>query len=304
MWFIFSLIALLAWAGSDLFSKWGTRPDDRYSHLRLVIMVGFVMGVHAVGYMLIGHIEYDPMCMIRYLPISALYILSMTIGYIGLRYLMLSLSSPVCNSSGALVALLCFFVLGDDLIPLQWVAVACICVGMVLLGIVERRQELAAIPAGEDTKKYQNTALALLLPIGYCILDALGTFADAFVLDGETPIFTEAEAEISYELTFLVCAVLALCYLLFIRKEKFSVVKERKFLFGALCETLGQFFYVYAMAAKPVAAAPMIASYCVVSVLFSRIFLKEKLTKKQYAVIALVIAGIVLLGICEGLAEA
>ena len=33
--------------------------------------------------------------------------LSMTLGYVGLRYIELSISSPICNSSGALVAVLC-----------------------------------------------------------------------------------------------------------------------------------------------------------------------------------------------------
>ena len=58
------------------------------------------------------------------------------------------------------------------------------------------------------------------------------------------------------------------------------------------------------MAQNPVVAAPMVASYCIVSVLLSRIFLKEKLKASQYACVAAVIAGIVLLGISEGLAEA
>ena len=38
MWFWFSLIALLFWSGSDLFSKIGCRDkNDRYSHLKMVM---------------------------------------------------------------------------------------------------------------------------------------------------------------------------------------------------------------------------------------------------------------------------
>ncbi len=44
-----------------------------------------------------------------YLPVSLLYISSMAMGYVGLRYIELSISSPICNSSGALVAVLCLF---------------------------------------------------------------------------------------------------------------------------------------------------------------------------------------------------
>ena len=57
------------------------------------------------------------------------------------------------------------------------------------------------------------------------------------------------------------------------------------------------------MAANPVLAAPMIASYCIVSVLLSRIVLREKLKASQYACVFAVILGIVMLGISEGLAE-
>ena len=48
MWFWLSLIALLCWSGSDLFSKIGCRDaDDKLAHLKMVIAVGVVMGLHA-----------------------------------------------------------------------------------------------------------------------------------------------------------------------------------------------------------------------------------------------------------------
>ena len=48
MWFWLALITLLCWSGSDLFSKIGCRdPKDTYSHLKMVMAVGVVMGLHA-----------------------------------------------------------------------------------------------------------------------------------------------------------------------------------------------------------------------------------------------------------------
>ena len=73
---------------------------------------------------------------------------------------------------------------------------------------------------------------------------------------------------------------------------------------AACFEEFGQIFYVYAMARNPVLSAPMVASYCIVSVVLSRIFLKEKLKASQYACVISVIVGIVMLGISEGLGEA
>src|SRR6185437_4191224 len=99
MWFVFSLLTTFAWGGADLFYKKGTDSNDKFSHLKIVIMVGLVMGLHATAYMFIKGLAFDPMDLVKYLPVSAFYILSMTVGYIGLRYISLSIASPGQNSS-------------------------------------------------------------------------------------------------------------------------------------------------------------------------------------------------------------
>ena len=55
MWFWLSLIALLCWSGSDLFSKIGCQgEDDHLAHLKMVIAIGTVMGLHAAYEIFIG----------------------------------------------------------------------------------------------------------------------------------------------------------------------------------------------------------------------------------------------------------
>ena len=56
------------------------------------------------------------------------------------------------------------------------------------------------------------------------------------------------------------------------------------------------------MSGNGAVAAPMIAAYCIVSVILSRLFLKEKLSANQYKIVAVIIAGIILIGVAEGLA--
>ena len=68
--------------------------------------------------------------------------------------------------------------------------------------------------------------------------------------------------------------------------------------------SLAELFYkkgVFAMSGNGAIAAPIISSVCVFSLLLSRIFLKEKLSKKQYAFIAIVILGILTLAVAEEL---
>ena len=45
LWFLFALICVLGWGLADLFYKKGTDENDRYSHLKIAVWVGLVMGV-------------------------------------------------------------------------------------------------------------------------------------------------------------------------------------------------------------------------------------------------------------------
>ncbi|MBS7227675.1 MAG: DMT family transporter [Oscillospiraceae bacterium] len=298
MWFWLSLIALLCWSGSDLFSKIGCQgEDDKLSHLKMVIAVGVVMGLHAAYEVFIGGVEINPGVFATYLPVSLLYISSMAIGYLGLRYIELSISSPICNSSGAIVAVLCLITGGiGEIVPMQLLATALVCIGVIGLGIVEAHEDEGLRAARQDAanRHYAKSWLALALPVIYCLLDALGTFADSLVLE----TLNEDSANVAYELTFLLAGLVCFVYVVFIKKDRLLPRREAPKYVGALFETAGQFAYIYAIAdsAHVAMAAPIISSYCVASVLWSRIFLKEKLSKKHYAMIALVVVGIAVLG--------
>ena len=298
MWFWLSLLALLCWSGSDLFSKIGCRDaKDPLSHLKMVIAVGVVMGLHAAYEIFVGGTEISMQVILTYLPVSLLYISSMTVGYLGLRYIELSVSSPIANSSGALVAIMTLIMVGiDEYSPLALAAVALVCIGVIGLGVVEYREdeELRAERQKASNYKYSKSFLALALPIIYCILDAAGTFADNRVLE----TLDEGSANVAYELTFLAAAVVCFIYVVIIKKDKLVPKMEGPKYLGAVCETAGQFAYIYAIADTEHLAmsAPIIASYCAVSVLWGRIFLKEKLSFKHYLMILLVVIGIAIMG--------
>lgn len=301
MWFWLSLIALLCWSGSDLFSKIGCRDArDPYSHLKMVIAVGTVMGLHAAYEIFVSGAVINLDILLTYLPVSLLYIGSMTLGYLGLRYIELSISSPICNSSGALVAVLALVTDGlGDAQPLVLVAVVLVCIGVIGLGVVESHEdeELRAQRQQRGNYKYAKSWLALALPIAYCLLDALGTFADNRVLE----TLNEDSANVAYELTFLLAALICFVYVVVIKKDRLIPKMELPKYAGALFETAGQFAYIYAIADTehlPM-SAPIISAYCVASVLWSRIFLKEKLSWKHYAMVALVVVGIVIMGIFD-----
>lgn len=299
-WFWFSIIALLCWSGSDFFSKIGCRDaKDKYSQFKMVMAVGVIMGIHALYEIFIGGVEISWQVIWTYLPVSLLYIGSMTLGYVGLRYIELSISSPICNASGALVAIIAIVTgTAGEMAPAQYVAVALACIGVIGLGFVEAHEddELRAARQEASNYKYAKSWLALALPIAYCALDAAGTFADDLVLE----TLNEDSANVAYELTFLAAGILSFIYTVIIKKQKLVPKMEAPKYVGAIFETIGQLFYIYALASGESAlAAPIIASYCMVSVLWSRLFLKEKLSWKHYVCIFVTFAGILIMGIYD-----
>ena len=307
MWFVLSLVALLCWSGSDLFSKIGSKPDDKYSQWKMVVAVGLVMGIHAAFEIFVNGVQINWSAILTYLPASALYISSMILGYIALRYIELSVSSPVCNSSGAIASLfmiIFFFKMSGietqgQLVGTIFGIVAC-GIGVVGLGFAEmgedeevklKRQEKANV-------KYSKSWIAIVLPILYCFIDAAGTIADTFILE----TLDENVANVAYELTFLACGGIAAIYVFAIKRDKPTVKREAPKLIGAVCETAGQFAYIMALAQNSVAAAPIVCCYCALSVVWGAIFLKERLSWKHYASLVAVFAGIIIMGIAEGLA--
>jgi drug/metabolite transporter (DMT)-like permease len=299
-WFWFSIIALLCWSGSDFFSKIGCRDAaDKYSQYKMVTAVGVVMGIHAAIEIFVGGVEISWQVIWTYLPVSLLYIGSMTLGYVGLRYIELSISSPICNASGALVAIIAIVSgTAGKMAIAQYIAIFLACAGVIGLGFVEANEDddLRAARQEASNYKYAKSWLALALPIAYCILDAAGTFADDLVLE----TLNEDSANVAYELTFLIAGIVSFVYTVIIKKQKLLPKAEGPKYIGAAFETAGQLAYIYALASGESAlAAPIIASYCMASVLWSRLFLKEKLSWKHYTCILVTFAGILIMGIYD-----
>jgi len=306
-WLFFAIATAVLWGTAELFYKKGALPNEKYSHLKICVWVGVVMGAHAIFTLLTQDINYNPINLIRYLPVSLLYIISMAFSYFGMRFLEESISDPIENTAGVICTLLFVIFLQEEISWLTWVAIGVITVGVLGVSFLENH--------GETTRKKKLgktlAIIAFCMPFVYALLDAFGTFLDdAFFLIEDvsssplvdvTEDTIEAVANTSYELTF---ALFALGIFIFLKAKKVkfgSVPKHKDKILAAVFETAGQFTYVYALGGMDAIAAPILSSVCVVSLLLSRIFLKEKLSWKTYLFIGIVIVGILLLAVSEEL---
>ena len=205
MWFILSLISIFFWSGSDFFSKPGSPAKDKDSHLKM-LMMGLVMGAHATGQVLFHGVSFTKEILIAYLPVSFIFLKQV-------------LALP------------------------QLFAILLILFAIYLLSYLQKKHEDAERKKMQEKveDKYVNSFIAIFFPIFYCIINGLGTFLDAVVLEK----IPEASANVAYEYTFYTLAV------------------------------------------------------CLFSVIWARIFLKEKLSKAQYLAVGLAVLGILILGFFE-----
>lgn len=302
MWLVFTLITTLLWGLAELFYKKGSHADRKYDHLRVCVLVGAVMGIHAVFTLVTADITYDPVNLIKYLPVSLCYIVSMACSYFGIRFIEESLADPIENTAGAMCSLMCVIFLGESIALPVWIAIAVIVIGIIGVTHTERSAEV------NRTQKLGKrlAVVAFAMPFCYAIIDALGSFLDIFFLEMEiSPLVgineenIELVANISYELTFAIVGLILFVFMMW-KRVKFELPKQKDKIVAAVCETAGQLTYVYAMSGNGAIAAPILSSVCVVSLILSRIFLKERLTKKQYLFIFIIIVGILMLAVLEG----
>ena len=306
-WLFFAIGTAILWGIAELFYKKGAQPQEKYSHLKICVWVGVVMGAHAIFTLLTQDINYNPINIIRYLPVSLFYIISMAFSYFGMRFLEESISDPIENTAGVICVILFAVIMKDSFSLLTWFSVAVITVGVVGVSFMENK--------GDTVRKRQLgktlATVSFCMPFVYALLDAFGTFLDDgyYLIDdiSKSPLVDvdantiEAVANTSYELTFAMFA-LGLFIFLKAKKVKFGPVKQNKDkVLAAVFETAGQFTYVYTLGGNDAVSAPILSSVCVVSLLLSRIVLKEKLSWKTYAFITVVIIGILLLAISEEL---
>jgi len=323
MWF-FLAFSTLSWGIAEIFYKKGSLAHEKYSHLKTTVLVGFMMGIYAtiITFTQGVDIKSMPMNMVRYLPASLCYIVSMVCSYFGLRFIKESISDPIENSSGAIVPILCAIFLHETINVPSIVGIVLASVGLIMIYIFDKK--------GKEERNHtigkKLAFFAFAMPIVYMLLDAVGTFLDVFYVDDVSNTWLinvtenniEHTANCCYEFTFLIVAIVILVFLKVKHVKFFStnenivdengteikqkwykkILNQKYKILAALFETAGQATYIFALSSgQGIAAVILGTGTVIISLLLSRIFLKEKLNIFQYISIGIVVAGIITLAI-------
>ena len=293
MWIIFAVITVVLWGTSETIFK-SVSNEETDSVLKLISYNGIVLGICAVVFMVITKTNINLNIILTYLPVSIIFITSMFFTYKAMKFIKISIISPLQNSSCAITCLLCVVLLKQELSIIQLIAIISIVIGIILLSINK-----SEIDKSNDIKNY---IVGILFALGYWLLDGIGSFLDDYTLD-ET--LTAEQLIIAFSFIYCIIGIVSFIILkiknrnlenIYLTKAMPKLIDKK--LIGTLIETVGQYTYIYTFAFGEAAlASPFISAYSIVSLVLSRIFLKEKLNKKQYGLILLILLGLITLSI-------
>ena len=313
-WLLLIFFCIILWGITDILYKKSSDYNDPLSQYKAFVWIGMVMGLAGAIMAICSDTLRESIMMVKdnlyLIPLCIFYALAMFFGLLGAKHLDASVVSPLENIDGAITAIILymfFFLTGrshvtDSIGIMDIIGTVAITTGVIFLGIQEHKLSKQEMNLEEDKKKHRLGALALIFPIIYNLVDAVSMVAVGITVSEETEVaIPDIDFFIFESLGFLVVAICMWLYMLIAKKYKYNPFKKKELVRcgAATSETLGTMTYIFAVAGNPILTAPITSSYCLVTVVLARIFLKERLTKKQYLSVAFVIVGIVLLGISE-----
>ena len=313
-WLLLTLSCIILWGITDILLKKSLDYSDSLSQYKTFVWIGIVMAPAGVIMAICSDTLLDSIMMVKdnlyLIPLCIFYAIALFFGLLGAKHLDASVVSPLENIDGAMAAIILYFFflftgrshITDSIGVVEMIATLSIVVGVVLLGIQEQTLSKQEAHLSEDKKRHRLGALALIFPIIYNLVDAVSMVAVGITVSEETDVaITDIDFFIFESLGFVVVAICMWLYMLIVKKYKYDPFKKEELVRcgAATGETFGTMTYIFAVAGNPILTAPITSSYCLVTIVLARIFLKERLTKKQYLSLAFLVVGIALLGVSE-----
>ena len=313
-WLILTLSCIILWGITDILHKKSSDYNDPLSQYKTFVWIGIVMAPAGVIMAICSDTLLDSIMMVKdnlyLIPLCIFYAIALFFGLLGAKHLDASVVSPLENIDGAMAAIILYFFflftgrshITDSIGVVEMIATLSIVVGVVLLGIQEQTLSRQEAHLSEDKKRHRLGALALIFPIIYNLVDAVSMVAVGITVSEETDVaIPDIDFFIFESLGFVIVAICMWLYMLIVKKYKYDPFKKEELVRcgAATGETFGTMTYIFAVAGNPILTAPITSSYCLVTIVLARIFLKERLTKKQYLSLAFLVVGIALLGVSE-----
>lgn len=320
-WFLLTLACVVLWSVTDVLYKASSPQNDPLAHYKTFVWIGIVMALagaimSAWSNTLIDSVQIVKEDFLYLIPLGLIYAAALLFGLLGKKYLAASVVSALENIGGALVAIIIYYyyLLTGYILPsyefgtIDFISTALIIVGVILIGRDEQALMRQEARLEEDKKKHRLGALALFFPILYTLIDVFSV-AEIGGISGNSGIMDTADEAFIPATDFFIfeCAGIALIsiliwlYMLIVKKHAYNPFQPEEFVrcSAATGETFGTMAFIFAASIDPVLTAPVVSFHCLLTIVLERLFLKERLSKKQYVSLGFVVAGVVLIGIAD-----
>jgi len=297
MWIIVALISVMFYATAEVIQKKGSNEDENFASLKLLIWFGIFSGITSMAVYFFGFKETNITAteMLKTKPISILsplfYYISLLFCFLSFKFIPLSIASPITCIDGILtfvgVIVMFLFVgekalIDESITPLKLLLVVLVLVGIYACGIIQNKFDKGNALKIRSTSKIKNTCFAFLgiiLAFISATFDASSSLTDIYLLSDEFASF-----DYIYLHGILVFAFTIPVYIILLIKNKklynpFSKTEISKML-GAGFDNIGMIFYMIAVSKNAIYTNVLISSFCVCTVILSKILLKEKTNKK------------------------
>ena len=313
-WLLLTLSCIILWGVTDILYKKSSNYTDPLSQYKSFVWIGIVMAPAGIIMAICSETLLDSIMMVKdnlyLIPLCIFYAIALFFGLLGAKHLDASVVSPLENIDGAMAAIILYFFflftdrnhITDKIGLVQIIGTVAIVAGVVLLGIQEQTLSKQETHLAEDKKRHRLGALALIFPIVYNLVDAVSMVAVGITVSEETEVaIPDVDFFVFESLGFVAVALCMWLYMRIVKKYKYNPFKKKELVRcgAAAGETFGTMTYIFAVAGNPILTAPITSSYCLVTIVLARVFLKERLTQKQYFSSALLVVGIALLGVSE-----
>ena len=320
-WFLLTLACVILWSVTDILYKASSPQNDPLSHYKTFIWIGIVMALAGCimstwSHTLLDSLKVVTQDLLYLVPLGIIYAAALLFGLLGKKHLAASVVSSLENIGGALVAIIIYYyyLLTGYILPsyefgtMDFIATISIIIGVILIGKNEQEMLHQEAQLPEDKKNHRLGALALFFPILYTLIDVFSV-AEIGGINGNSGIIDSADEVFIPAIDFFIfeCAGIALIsifvwlYLWIVKKHVYNPFQPEEFVrcSAATGETFGTMTFIFAAEIDPVLTAPITSFHCILTIVLARVFLKERLSKKQYISLGFVVFGVVLLAFAD-----
>lgn len=316
MWIIWSSISILLYALCEIYQKKSSKISEPHSESKLLIWFGLfgllvafvvsVFGLRETNESFITMAIENPTIVLS----TIFYFVSLLFAFLSLKLIPVSIEAPIANTCGCLSfvgAIILFTLLGEYEKIAEEVTLVKVILVIVIFAIViifsdiyhdkiEDGEELSEYEInkklGNRSKAVYYAVLGIILVIMSAIFDAANSVVSYYILN---EVADSNDYLYFTNLLFFIFGVIVWVYISIKEKKIYNPFTKDQLpkAIGSGFDCLGTVAAVLAINANQFYSDPVISTYFIFTVALSGIMLKEKLDRKQYLCIILLVLCIV-----------